>query len=208
MTNMYIISDSELYADALVDDQLLTPEIDCTNYVKIRLDFNKNFRVWYDDNAHAQNADVDIRVRDEGGAFGPWQSLFHMDRTDLSDPLVDTNSTPEHFNIAPYADGKIIQIRFRYSDAQNDYWFAVDDAIVTGMSKPVAGGDITGMTLVVDKVELVWSPFGTGSYTVEYTENLTGGTWTAVSGMPTSAATWEGEEIGALTRRYYRVKSQ
>jgi hypothetical protein len=208
MTNMYIISDSELNSNALVDDQLLTPEIDCTNYVKILFDFNKNFRVWYDDDAHAQNADVDIRVRSAGGAFGPWQNLFHMDRTDLSDPAVDTDSDPEHFNIAPYADGKIIQLRFHYSDAQNDYWFAVDDVIVTGMSKPVTKGDITGMTFVAGKVQLGWSAFGTGSYTVEYTDNLAGGVWTAVSGMPISATTWAGEDIGGFTRRFYRVKSQ
>ena len=60
------------------------------------------------------------------------------------------------------------------------------------------------------KVELVWGEFGGGSYTVQYTDDVTAGDWQPAPGFswPITETSWSGEHIGALAGRYYRVLSE
>jgi len=205
MTDNYMISDSDLAGAVDADEELITPEIDCTNHTKLRLNFNKNFRVYSEDTAHDQVGEVDVR---EVG--GDWVNLLRFDITtvDLNqDPADDT--TPEVVDLSAY-DEKIIQIRWHYYEANYDYWFAIDDVVVSGDKKPEKPpeGDVTGVVLDQGKVALTWES-SADNYTVEYTDDLAGANWQPVPGTwPTTEMTWSGEDIGALTHRYYRVRSE
>ncbi len=189
-----------------MDEELITPPIDCTKWIKLRLDFNKNFRIYPDDTTHLQVGEVDIRTYNEGtSSWGGWVNLLHYDRNNVT----DINSSPEQVDLSAYDESRL-QIRWHFHQAMYDYWFAVDDIVLTGEMKEIPGGDVRLIGLVQGKVELTWDAFGGGNYTVEYTADLTSGNWQPVPGVtwPITATTWPGETIATLPTRYYRVRSE
>jgi hypothetical protein len=201
-----MITDSDLAPEAAMDEGLLTPELDCSNWIKLRLNFNKNFRVYPDDTDHLQVGEVDIRTYDKAtSSWGNWVNLLHYDRNNVA----DINSSPEQVDLSAY-DEKKLQIRWHFHQATYDYWFAVDDVVLSGEMKEIIPTPIEMIRLVDEKVELSWYEFGGGNYTVEYTDDLTSGNWQPVPGVawPISETTWLGEEIATLPRRYYRVRSE
>jgi hypothetical protein len=206
MTNNYMITDSDLAPDAAMDEGLLTPELDCTNWIKLRLDFNKNFRIYPDDTTHLQVGEVDILVyNEETSSWGEWINLLHFDRNNVA----DINSAPEAVDLSAYDENRI-RIRWHFHQAQYDYWFAVDDVVISGEMKEIPVGQISEVRVFEGKVELTWDPFGGGNYTVEYTDDLASGNWQPVPDVtwPITETTWAGEEIAAMGKRFYRVASQ
>jgi hypothetical protein len=206
MTNNYMITDADLAPNAAMDEGLLTPELDCTSFTKLRLDFSKNFRVYPEDTDHLQVGEVDIRTYDEEtSSWSDWITLLRWDTTTVA----DINSDSEQVNLSAY-DGKKLQIRWHFSQAQYDYWFAVDDVKLSGETKEIPSGQVLSLGLVEGKVELIWEVFGGGNYTVEYTDDLASGNWQAVPGVawPITETAWPGEPIGALPTRCYRVRSE
>jgi hypothetical protein len=155
---------------------------------------------------HLQVGDVDIRTYDEAtSSWGGWVNLLRFNTTNVP----DMDSSPEQVNLSAY-DEKKLQVRWHFHQATYDYWFAVDNIVLTGEMKEIPGGEVRLIALAVGKVELTWSAFGGGNYTVEYTDNLASGDWQPVPGVswPITETTWPGEDIGTLPTRYYRVRSE
>jgi len=125
-----------------MDEELITPEIDCRSWETVRLHFNKNYRV-FDDPENLQIAEVDIRVFEQAaGTWRPWINLLHLDRVtgpQVGD-LIDSN--PEQADLSAYADGSVIQLRWHFYEAVWDYWFAVDDILVSG--EPAGANTLMG----------------------------------------------------------------
>ncbi len=209
MTNNYVITDSDLSGSVDVDEELITPAINCTNHTKVRLDFNKNYRTYPDDTDHNQTAEVDVRSSDDGTTWGDWATLLHYDRTTVT----EFDTAPEQVDLSAHADGKFIQVRWRFYEANYDYWFAVDDIRVSGDALPPAKGEILELGYVAGEAQLIWSAFGGGNYTVEYTEDLASGDWMTVpvpgQTWPITETTWSGD-IGDLfdNGAYLRVRSE
>jgi len=206
--NKYVITDTDLAGAVDADEQLITKEIDCTEWIKLRLNFDRNYRAYLEDTVHAQTADVDVRVI-TAGVPGSWVNLLHLDRSIFApgtDPAIDSGS--EEFDLSAY-DGKKIQLRWHYYNANYDYWFAVDNVKLSGERKELPRGAIQQMRLVAGKVELSWSAFGTGNYTVECTDDIAKGDWKPVTGTwPSTQTTWPGEATTGIKTRFYRVRSQ
>jgi len=209
MEDGYMISNSDMSGEgAPLNEQLISPQIDCTDYTGLRLDFNKHYRIYPLDPDHPQIAEVDIRVFDAASGWGDWINLLHLDfdsvPTDLDPAIL---SDPEVFDLSAY-DGKTIQLRFHYYDAEWDYWFAVDSirvsGVPTGPPPPRASIGKDG-----DIVSLGWEEFGDGEYTVEYADDLNPGTWQSPPGTwPTSSTNWTDNSIrGTVHQRFYRVES-
>jgi len=132
MTGNYAITDSDLDSELLLNEELITPDIDCTNHRLVRLDFNMNYRAYAEDADHEQIAEVDIRRSNDGLKWSSWTNLLRWDRTTVA----DIESGSQQVNLSAIADGKHIQIRFHFYDAMYDYWFAVDDVRVSGSALP------------------------------------------------------------------------
>ncbi len=128
MTQNYMISDSDLAGGAEMDEELITPGINCRDWQNVRLKFNKNFRVYTEDTHHLQVAEVDIRVFEEAAGWGEWVSLLRYDATTVT----EYDITPEDMDLSAYADQKNIQVRWRFYEAKFDWWFAIDDVTVSG----------------------------------------------------------------------------
>jgi hypothetical protein len=204
MQDKYMISDSDLSgAGVLLDEETLSPEVDCTDWTKVRLNFNKNYRI-YDDVSHLQEAEVDIRSFNPTTGWGGWTNLLHLDTSDV-DPTADPPelSNPEVFDLSAY-DGKKIQLKFHFFNAEYDYWFAVDEIRVSGV-EVVKEIPLPDIALAAGNVTISWTTFGAGQYSVEYTSNLKG-TWTKIAG-PFGQTSFT-EAMRADETGYYRVVGQ
>jgi hypothetical protein len=209
MEDKYMISDSDLSgAGVLIDEEMLSPEVDCADWTKVRLNFNKNYRMFDDPNPdRTQDAEVDIRSFDPVSGWSNWTNLLHLDRSDV-DPNADPPelSNPEVFDLSPY-DGKKVQIRFHFFHAEYDYWFAVDNIRVSGEQPPqeIPLPDVT-LDPGTGALTISWTSFGSGQYTVETTMDLVNEAWAPVPGetWPTTQTSWS-KTLPADGKRYYRV---
>jgi hypothetical protein len=208
MTDNYVITDSDLAGAVDADEELITPPIDCTDHRRVRFDYNYNYRAYLDDVTHTQIAEVDIRTSDDGTTWGDWTSLASWDTS-----VGEFDSGSQQVDISALADGKHIQIRFHYYEANFDYWFAVDDLRVSGdKEEPVIEEPkILSVGYVAGTADLTWEEFGTGQYTVDYTNDLTSGSWDPIPGetWPITTTNWTGD-IDAIFGEgvYLRVRSE
>jgi len=204
MKDGYMISNSDLSGeDAPLDEQLISPQIDTSDYTKLRLNFNWNYQNYLVDPDDPQIAEVDLRVKDnDPDPWGDWINLLHLDLDSVPidlDPAI-LSGTDVH-DLSAY-DGKTIQIRFHYYDAEWDYWFAVDTIRVSGIQPEIRAG-IIGLSLVGDQLTLDWEPHG--SYYIEHTTDLTG-TWADLPGVPVTGTTAV-VTIPAGAEGYYRLRA-
>jgi hypothetical protein len=125
MYDKYMISDRNLAQEATLDERLVSKEVDCTNHIKVRLNFSKNYRAYSEDLEHLQVAEVDIQVL-ANGIWGQWVNLFHWDRN------YGTSTMPVQVDIASLADKKKIRLRWHFYEAKWDDWFAIDQVRVSG----------------------------------------------------------------------------
>ncbi len=209
MTGNYVISDSDLVGTADLDEELVTPDIDCTEWIRLKLDFSKNFRVYPDDYDHSQIAEVDIHVWDADlSRYGDWVNLLSYDVNSIDpdlDPALD--SSPEKLDLSAY-DGEIFQLRWRFYDASWDWWFAIDNVMVSGEPKPteVIKGVVQSIGIAEGNLSLTWNTFGGETYYIEHTADLTSGVWDEVAGPLTGASSPPIPISGSAG--YYRISSQ
>ncbi|MDP2895962.1 MAG: carbohydrate-binding protein [bacterium] len=203
MENKYMISDSDFSgAGVLLDEEMLSPEVDCTRCTGLRLTFDRNYRI-YEDPEHLQIAEVDIRASDPAMGWSNWVNLLHLDTSlvpaGLNPPEL---SGPEQFDLSAY-DRKRIQLRFHFYDNEYDYWFAVDNIRVSGYVQeeiPGPGPWPPGPGYI----SVSWTHFGNREYWVEYTTDLMG-TWTTIAG-PFTQTTFT-TPIPSDRQGFYRVVS-
>jgi len=111
----FMIADSQAAGWRTMNEQLLTPEIDCSLYVNTRIRFSHYFRA-----SGGQTGDVDIRV--DGGA---WQNVARYKFSD--------NSGIKNIDISLLADGRSsVQVRWRFYDISYGWYWGIDNAAVRG----------------------------------------------------------------------------
>ena len=206
MEDKYMVSDSDLEQFVPTDEEMLSPEVDCAGWTKLRLNFNKNYRIYplELDPDRTQDAEVDIRSFDPVSGWSNWTNLLHLDMSD-----VDVNaeppelSNPEVFDLSAY-DGNKIQLRFHFFHAQYDFWFAVDQIRVSGVQEAVEI-PLPDIALAAGNVTISWTSFAGGQYSVEYTANVKG-TWTKIAGPFTQTSFTEAMRVDKTG--YYRVLGQ
>jgi hypothetical protein len=172
----------------------------------VRLNFNWNYQIYGTDTDHAQIFEADLRVKDSAGAaWGDWINLIHVEAADV-DPDLDPPQLngSDAYDLSLY-DGKVLQVRFHFYDAEFDYWAAVDSVRVSGVALP-AEIPVLDVSLNPDTntLTLTWTEFGSKQYTVEYTTDLTAA-WTQKATGLTSPS-WSTALPGDATG-YYRVSS-
>ena len=130
MSGNYVISDSDFAESSSLDEELISPIIDCAGYSEVGVEFTCNIRVYEDDpDGDPQTTDLDVSVYDsDSGTWSPWSNLFtrEMEAGNWS------SETPRFFSVSPLADDCRMKLRWRFHDARYDYWWAIDNVKVTG----------------------------------------------------------------------------
>jgi hypothetical protein len=129
MAGNYMISDSDFSSEARLDEQLISPEVDCSGFTDVWVEFDCNIRVYEDDTENPQITELDMSVYDaDSGTWSEWANLFS--RTMASGNWVSED--PKVFSLSPAADGKKVKIRWRFRESQYDFWWAIDNVKVSG----------------------------------------------------------------------------
>lgn len=120
-----MIVDSDCAGTADMDEQLVTHSIDCSDYQDVTLKFKHKFWYWT-----TEIGDVDVRVNS-----GSWQNFVRYQGADFEGSV--------EVDISSVADGQSdVQVRWRYYDANWDWYWGIDDIELTGgvsLSEPMTG---------------------------------------------------------------------
>ena len=148
---------------------------------------NPQLSFWH----HKGYGNGDVYVSSDGGHT--WDRVYRNAST-----WVDWQKT--EVDLSAYSGLSDIAIQFALDS--NGPW-RIDDVQITG--------EWTGPPELQIAVEdgagtLSWTPFGTGSYTVEWSEDLN--VWTPETGMPITEASWPIGQIDSLGGwRFWRVSA-
>jgi hypothetical protein len=116
----YIADSGALGAGNPMNEELISPLVDCTGLEEVELQFAHDFRRF--NGGSAERGDVDIRSAATGGA---WVRLVGYGPANSSG-TIQLDAT------AQAAGQPDVQIRFRYYNANGDNWWAVDDVFLIG----------------------------------------------------------------------------
>lgn len=206
MSGNYMVSNGDFAPDTLLDEELVSPAVNCSAYTGVSVEFSSHINIHEgDEEGDLQTTDFDVSVcNPQTGIWSDWTTIFQRDRSfgDL------TSAEPLTFDIATLADGKQIRLRWRFYNAHHDFWWAVDRVIVSGKR---AEDRIRSLEILDDgRVTLSWGRFGTGYYDVQCSDDLTAGAWTNVEGTtwPIITTTWTGSFPADEPSRFYRVVSE
>ncbi len=207
MTGNYMVSNGDFAPGAPLDEQLISPEIDCTGYEGVGVDFSSHINIDEDDtDGDLQTTDFDLSFCDDDSkAWSDWFTVFAHDRSSG-----DQSSTiPLSLDVSSLADGKKVKLRWHFYNTQNDFWWAIDNVVVSGRrlerarigSARISGGNVLTLT---------WERFGTGYYAVQYTDDLNNPVWVDAEGTdwPIIATAWSGTLPAGNRQRFYRVISR
>ena len=115
LTGDFVIVDSDSAPDEDMDEQLITPNINCSAYDEVLLKFRHQFVYYSGDDV----ADVDVRVNGGG-----WQNAVRYQGDDVSGDV--------ELDLSSIAAGQPnVQIRWHYYNANWDYYWGIDDVVVT-----------------------------------------------------------------------------
>ena len=123
-TGPIMLVDGLYAAGAFLDEELITPSIDCSNYDSVMLSFSHRLYIFQD----ATRAYVDLSINS-----GPWQNLLSY----------DTSTDGEVELPLPDADGRSdVRIRWRYVAMADLYW-GIDNVKITGLCRGLSVSDLT-----------------------------------------------------------------
>ncbi len=114
----FVFVDSDNAGSVDMDEELITPTFDATSYSSVTLDFDHYFNQY-----GTEIGDVDVW---DGSA---WNNVYSVS-TD-----VGAWGTPDHqtIDISAYINASM-KVRFHYYNANYDWYWAVDNVVITGIS--------------------------------------------------------------------------
>jgi hypothetical protein len=180
----FIIVDSDWAGSIDMDEQLLSPFVDCSAFSNVSLDFNHYFNQY-----SASVGTVDVRV----GANGTWTNVatYTADVTEVASIDIST--------VAGNSDS--VQVRFGYTGNWEWYW-GIDNFIISGSNTDEVAPSVTitagGLNHTVgfgdvNVVATITDASGIASASVMYSVNDINGTYSAVA----MAATGNADEYAA-----------
>ena len=123
ITSQFMVVDSDSAPGDDMDEQLITPSIDCSAYQNVTLKLTHQF-VYY----QTQTGDIDIRING-----GSWQNLMRYQYTNVSENL--------ELDISSYADGQSdVQMRWHFYNANWDWYWGIDDVELSGSGSGSSSG--------------------------------------------------------------------
>ena len=132
LASPFAICDSdELGTSDSMDEQMISPLVNCSSYLNATLQFNHDF-YWYSGGNNEQ-ADVDVRSSATGGV---WVNVANYSGGSASGAVA--------IDITAQAAGQSnVQVRFHYYNALYEWWWAVDDVQVVAATAAGCADDFT-----------------------------------------------------------------
>jgi hypothetical protein len=119
----FMIADSSWFGwlgYGVMDEQLVTHHINCSDYTGVKLRFHHYFRCY----VYGRNEICDVDIRVGGGA---WQNLARYQEGDAYGLV--------QLDLSAYADGQPdVQMRWHYYNANYEYYWGIDNVQITAVA--------------------------------------------------------------------------
>lgn len=116
----YIVDSDALGTSGSMNEELISPAVDCAAFTQVQLQFTHDFR-WY---ANGQDEQCDVEVR-SGATGGNWVLVANFQDASTSGTVL--------LDVSAHAAGQNdVQVRFHYYNAVFEWWWAVDDVFLIG----------------------------------------------------------------------------
>jgi len=114
----YMVSNGDFAGDVQLDEQLISPEIDCTHYLCVAVQFQSAINIYeHDQHGDSQTTDFDISLYDEASRSGSdWLNVCTHDHTGGD----NFSAIPKWFDVSSLADEKKIKFRWHFYDTHYD----------------------------------------------------------------------------------------
>lgn len=124
-TGTFMIVDSDWAGYVDMNEQLISPSIDCSGFTDVVLKFNHKFRGY----SGYEVGDVDVRI-----SGGPWQNVEWYQGADYYVAEGEVELPLSGFGADGASD---VQVRWHYYDAYYDYYWGIDDVQISGLPTTV-----------------------------------------------------------------------
>lgn len=122
-----LVADSEESDWAQMDEWLLTSWINSFGYTSLQVEFEHDFVAWTSDDEIEKG---EVSYRFEGG---PWQKTYLIEGDEEGTVIVDIPDQVVLTGDSVYLSfSSNLQIRWRYWNANNDYWWEIKNIRITG----------------------------------------------------------------------------
>jgi hypothetical protein len=201
VVGVYVISNSdaegELPSGQYIDERLISPEVDCTEFTNVRLEFRQNLKVFTSNESGNFPEVFNLHISNDA-AHQNWQST----KVPFWKEADGDTLYPRSIDISEFADGKKMKIRWRYT-ASFDNWWAIDDVRVIGLAR------VTLNTFQVHagsgEVSFTWDA-PDGFFAIEASDDSTFSSATELATGITQKQ-WTGPDPGiSEQKRFYRVR--
>jgi len=136
-----------------------------------------------------------LRLDRVGNDFIGYYSTNGAEWTQGANPAIHTN--------ANFSDPVYIGFALTSHEVSNPTTTVLSEFLISGLD---IGPPVLTISIVGGAVTLSWKPFGTGSYTIEWSDDLRA--WTPEVGMPITETTWPVGWIETFPKwRFWRVSS-
>ena len=183
----FAIADSDNAGPVALDTELRTPSLNFAAAPGVQLSLNTVFRA-YD----TSTGDIDVSS-DEGVT---WANVWRT-KADITTTL--------NLDISAQAAGKpAVIIRFRYYNANNAWYWEIDNVTTSVPSTPATPAGMTATLDPLSNVLLSWQAASGTQYRIERAPSG-GSTWASIVTLPGTAATYVDSSVAAGVAYDYRL---
>ncbi len=197
-TQNFAVADSDESGGAM-DTELRSPTVNLANAQSVRLKFKTRFENYSPDgDTRIEKADVDVSV--DGGTT--WQNVWRKTTDYIGQETVD---------ISARAKGQAnVMVRFRYYDANFDYFWKIDDVQIDATTGgPAAPGGLTATADGQTSVKLAWTDNSTNETGFKIERSLDGTTgWAEIRKVGADVSQHTDTGLTCGTTYHYRVSAE
>ncbi len=168
----FAIADSDAAGSITMDTVLTTPVMDLTAYSRVFLNFKTYFK-----NYSTEIADIDVSIN---GSNGPWTNIWRVTGGNYG-PASNTIDIT-----LPAAGQQNVVIRFRYYNANFDWFWQLDDIALTGVLLPQRSLTVTPAFTSAGNVVGSGTITGTNGISCQTSSGVTSGTCAATASAGTT----------------------
>lgn len=197
--NQFAILDSDKAGNGAVDASMVTPGLNLAGYTKITLRFNSDFR--YYDGGAAEKIAVDIETAPQ-----TWQTLWSRTAEERGPKTVDVDLTPHA--------GGTHRLRFRYYDADYDWWWQVDEVQVLGeggtqQTAPAVPSGIGATADSATQITVNWTDNSNDETAFELQRSTTGAgdSWITINQPAADSTSYADSGLTCNSEYHYRVRA-
>ncbi len=185
----FAIVDSDNAGSVPMNATLQSPRLDFSNNQAVELTFKTFFKIY-------KQATADVDISSDGGQT--WTNVWRKTANFKGDVRLD---------VSAQAGGKSnVLLRFRYYNANFDWYWQIDDVRMQAITAPAAPTNLTASLGDNSQVNLAWKGNNAPRFEIERATG-NGGNWTKIADITNGATTYVDNNVESNTDYSYRIRA-